>query len=286
MDGTNPKISFIPKGSLVRRESFLERPRPRSLVGYLALLAFVVSVGSYAGFYTYSSFYKKDIESMREEISKTEQKLINDPQVETAQLFSSRSNLASSLLESHTVVSPAFKFLSDNTIESIFYNKFSFTQNPDGSKIDLTGEAESYAALVFQADVFRSKKELLDFDISNISLTPFGNVSFSLILTLAPDFFSYSKNLGGVEVETASSTEIIVPPVANISATSSTSRPDVFIATSTSTAVIEEPVFTETDGTLVVGGAADASGVADVAEAQVVEELPFLQKLWSKFKFW
>ena len=75
MDSTNPKVSFIPKGSLVREESFLERRRPQSAIGFIAAFAFVLAVGSYAGLFYYNNALVIVVAEKRTEI-KTAQKRI------------------------------------------------------------------------------------------------------------------------------------------------------------------------------------------------------------------
>ena len=108
MDGTNPKLSFIPKGSLVREESFLERRRPQSVMGIVATLAFILSFGSYAGLYFYRVSLSKEVGSKTEEINRTQKIFSDAPQVDKAKLFRARADLARELLASHIIVSPGY----------------------------------------------------------------------------------------------------------------------------------------------------------------------------------
>lgn len=275
MDGTNPKISFIPKGSLVREESFLERSRPRSMAGLLAIALFIISIGSYVGFYFYNDSLEKDIVSMTEQIKATQETFSNAPQVWKAQLFSSRAKVAKELLGRHTVVSPTFTFISNNTIESILYDKFSFAHSIDGSKVELTGEAPTYAALAYQGDVFRNKEELLNFTISNISLTQFGTILFKLTLTFTPDYLAYAKSLSSAGSNLASALEVVTSPaVAPVVDTSSPQE-------------VETPPVSASMPVSDTGDVAISSPTTTTKEVVApTEKQSVLRSIWLRFKFW
>lgn len=278
MDGTNPKVSFIPKGSLVREESFLERPRPKSVMGALAVLAFLVSTGSYAGFSFYRNSLEKNILTKTAEIKSTQKEFSDAPQVGRAQVFRSRALLAKELLDGHTLVLPVLSFISDNTLGSILYNNFSFNQGADGAVLELSGEAPNYASLAYQGDVLRKKtKELSSSSIHGVGLTKFGAVSFALTLTFAPGYLSYTKNLDISSPRTTqgSATEGVGPaggqmvfPVAIPAQVSTTS-----VSTSTerelASPVIAPPVSAPTS-----------------VRATTTSQQPAAGSLWSRFKFW
>lgn len=288
MDGTNPKVSFIPKSSLVREESFLERPRPRSVMGILAIVAFFASAGSYAGLYYSQSSLEKQILAKAQEIKNAQSELSSKPQIERAKLFRSRALLAQELLNTHTLVSPVLSFVSTSTISSVMYDKFSLTHKAEGTVLELSGEAPTYAALAYQGDVLREKtKELANVSIHNVSLTSFGTVLFTLTMTFNPAYPSYIRNLGVSESMPAvsqtsegvsaplssgaatSTAGAIVPPVELpvINATSTVS--DAGVGSSTTTASV--PVV---------------SPVTPVKAITAVPRQSFLSSLWARFKFW
>lgn len=273
MDSTTPKVSFIPKGSLVRETAFLERRRPRSAIGLIAILVFIASVGSYAGLYFYNGSLEKKVEAKTDEINKTQKTFSDAPQVGRAQVFRARAELAEELLNKHMVVSPVFTFLSENTTESILYEKFSFTRGVDGAKAELTGEAPSYAALAYQGDVLReATKDISKFEISNISLTKFGTVSFVLSLTFKPDALLYSDSFGSTEdISSQDDLMIVAPPH---DAETSTIPADAFSDS-------DMAASTETDAGTAVDQKAEASTATPPAEKQSI-----LKSLWSRFKFW
>ncbi len=195
MPGDIPKISFIPKNPLAREASFMERRRPRSIMGLLAIFASVASIGAYVLFYSFGVSIGKEIEQKTVDINNLHGKFKDSPQVAEAKAFRSRAELAKELLDQHIVVSPIFKFLSDNTLASVQYNSFMFKSGSGSWVLELLGEAPSYTSLAYQQDVLRGKKnDIADFSIKNVSLEPFGSVKFTLSIVFAPGYLSYTKD--------------------------------------------------------------------------------------------
>ncbi|MBI5798388.1 MAG: hypothetical protein HZB10_00460 [Candidatus Yonathbacteria bacterium] len=296
MDDTTPKVSFIPKGSLVREESFLERRRPRSVAGFIAIIAMAASIGTYAGLYLYDKNYiERDVDLLTGKIIRARQKFSATTQVGEAQLFSSRVGIAKELLNSHTVVSPIASFLAENTVSSILYDDFSFSRAGATGipKLQLTGEAPSYASLAYQRDIFRNKKELTDFSIGNVSLTHFGTVTFSLSLTFDPAFLSYSENLrlAGMDVSLPSETSVL-------DTEGSTFESAAQDGSTTTQSTYEPPIQQEKapspeQATSTTTGVTSESfdSVATVSPAETSGMVPesnpsILRSLWQKFKFW
>lgn len=282
MDGNNPKVSFIPKGSLVREESFLERRRPRSAIGYLSIFVFIVVVGAYAALYYYVDLLSKEVGTKRTEI-KQAQKLFSDaPQVGEAKLFRVRADLAKELLTAHTVVLPAFSFIEENTVDSIVYDKFSFVQSANGATLEISGEAPSYASLANQEDILRKKtNELSGLLIQNVVLTKFGTVTFILNMAFKPDYLSYTKSTAGnasTEVPTVQISEPIITPVTEV------------FSPRTADSIIAPEISGETSSPVSSAVAPETPPSASVVSTekkstwQTVSS--FMNSLWSRFKFW
>ena len=293
MDGSNPKVSFIPKGSLVREESFLERRRPQSAIGLLAGIVFVLIVSSFVGLYYYNNKLNSIVVDKTSEIDEAKQKFKDVPEVAEARVFRARVDLANELLNSHKVVSPVFVFLADNTTESVLYDKFSLKNDSSGAVLDLGGEAQNYASLAFQTDVLRSKtEELQKFSISNIALTKFGNVTFSLTLVFKPDFLLYTKNVGNKNTAKPEE-EAFVPEAAQSTATNEPAQS--VVDTTTETPVIPTNGATEEADSLPLSETSalpddwtvsSQNGVATTAVSSDVDGESMLRKIWLRFKFW
>jgi hypothetical protein len=296
MDGTNPKISFIPKGSLVREESFLERRRPRSAIGIIAGTAFVLSIGAYAGLYYYNDSLNKTIAEKTIEIKSVQKEFSDASEVSEAKVFRARADLARELLNAHTVASPVFAFLSKNTTESILYDRFSFEKGSGGSILELSGEAPTYSALAYQADVFRNQtKELSGFSVRDVSLTKFGTVTFTFAMTFAPDYLLYTNNLsslttpateaGGPVATTttvSNKTPLITASTSPLETTgASTTNPFTELQMSTT-----ESGFVPTNLTDTVVSDQPVPPLETATPTPVAEKQSFWVLFWSKLKFW
>lgn len=289
MDGSNPKVSFIPKGSLVREESFLERRRPQSAIWLLAGIVFVLVAGSFVGLYYYNNKLNLVIVEKTTEIGEAKQKFKDVPEVAEARVFRARVDLANDILSAHRVVSPVFVFLSDNTTESILYNKFSLKSDSRGATLDLEGEAKNYASLAFQADVLSGKTdELLEFSIDNIALTKFGSIKFRLVMVFKPDFLLYTKNVDGsrdtesqVEKSATESTPSVSPSVSEDKTASSSIPEDV-----AETDVADSESVSQTTVTDSLSGDWTTEQPSGVTLTPETSEPSMLGKLWLKFKFW
>ena len=326
MDDTNiPKVSFIPKGSLVRDESFLTQNRPRSIVEFIAVFIFVASAGVYFGLYYYEVSLAKEVGTKTAEIKEAQKLFIEAPEVGKAKIFRTRADLARELLASHVVLAPALEFLSDNTLESIVYDRFSFLNNTGGHTAELSGEAPNYSALAYQADVFRAaSRELSRFSIEDVTLTKFGTIKFKLKLTFAPDYLSYMKNRNTLEEQYTQKEQVSgINPVdfsgdntadGNSSVVTTSATTSVMLVSTTTNAVNTEAMFatstvladglsvtpsTNIEAPFIVPSAGTANApetstgwvTAETASLPLLvapAEKPksFLESLWSRIKFW
>lgn len=272
------QISFIPKGSLAREETFLERPRPRSLLGLFATFVFLASVGSYVGLYFYNNILADRINGMALQVQNI-QKDFEQPEIAQARVFRARAELAQSLFNEHIIATPVFDFLAANTVESIFYHDLKFARGEKGAlSLDVSGEAPSYTSLAYQADVFRQKsEELLDFSVGNITLTRTGSVGFVLHMTFAPQYLSYigsfTKEGDGGEATFEGS------PLSASASVSPESVDDASIP-----AVSE----TQCEVPLIAKTIEDGSTVCAEPEVQETKgtQASFLSSFWLQFKFW
>lgn len=285
MDGTNSKISFIPKGSLVHEESFLERPRPRSAMGILSIIALIVSAGSYFGLNFYSDSIDMDRTTKAEQINQLQKKFSDAPQVGEAQLFRLRAEFAREILDEHTTVSPVFDFLSANTVQSIFFDRFSFARSLSGATVALSGEAPSYAVLASQGDILRSRTaELSNFTISRVVLSKSGTVTFDLSLVFKPEYISYARSLARITRD-ASSPRMATTTSAfgsRGSSTPSVMAPSMIMATSGDLSLA---TVSSTTGN---GALSQDTQVAQTGASLEKKSAlrSFFESLWTRFKFW
>ena len=305
----NPKVSFIPKSSLVREESFMARKRPRSILGFLGNFSLILVLGSYATVYLYGISLSNDIKSRTDEIQSAQKAFEQAPEIAKAKIFRARADVALELLNGHIVVSPIFDFLSKNTLQDIEYSSFELTRDEKGLHAVLNGEAVDYKTLAYQADVLRQKNaEITDLSINHIVLTDYGSVKFDVTLYFSKDFLSYSKtlnaintvvNTAGVASSTTATTEtlLFVPPGSVVPGKFMQATSSSLIATTSSHGVAHIATTTIFVGTGSAAstsvplsqtpGPSDASMVAtNVVTQEKAAPATIKTSFWSRFKFW
>lgn len=291
-----PKISFIPKGSLAREETFLERPRPRSLLGFFATFIFLASTGSYVGLYLYNDILAGRINGLALQI-KNIQKDFEQPEVAQARVFRARAELAKKLFNEHIVVTPLFDFLATNTTESVFYHDLKFIRGEKGElSLDVSGEAPSYASLAYQADVFRQKgDELLSFSVDNIMLTKTGSIGFVFHMTFVPQYLSYVGSFAqeGDEEPTSDISTLSTPATRSSEGMSDIAGDGVKVLpeATTSTSLFESTSTlarseAQCEAPLVAKTLEDGSVVCEQGDAVPAMKSSWLTSFWTKFKFW
>lgn len=304
MTSDQPKVSFIPKSTLVRDESFLERPRPRSLLGFLAVVSLFASVGAFAGLTIYKHSLEKSSGDLVEQVKSAQSEFTGSPVTEKAKLFQQRAELAQELLNTHTVVSPVFAFLGQHTVATIFYSSFSFKGSEAGFTVELAGEAPSYASLANQAaELGKQADSLSEFSLSNLSLTKFGSIAFNLKLVFKPDYLSYivQQKKGNTQLAPMSvaNTASVTPIVATTSVTITKKAAPAAAATSTTKTIILPFIPSFSTSTATSSPRSEASEPLAVTvpmqETESVpppvvntapEVAPAQNSFWGWFKFW
>ncbi|MEK9175367.1 MAG: hypothetical protein AAB795_02115, partial [Patescibacteria group bacterium] len=90
------------------------------------------------------------------------------------------------LLDGHLKQSNIFTFLEDNTLQSIAYGSFLFSEKDH--KVTVSGEAPSYQAVAQQANVLEQLDNVSSATFSNLSLGSKGTVVFSLTILFKDSF--------------------------------------------------------------------------------------------------
>lgn len=189
------KISFIPKNSLIGQDPILSRRRPRSILGVVATIFFLLNIAVYVGIYVYKVQLANQIKERTTAISATHKTFKSSQVIAQAKVFQARAEIGKEVLNNHVSILPIFDFISENTLQSILFRSFDFKYHPDGSRVVLKGEVPGYASLAFQSDVLKEKQqELLGFSVRDVELTSLGSVTFSLEQVISPSFTSYIES--------------------------------------------------------------------------------------------
>lgn len=285
MNSNAPKISFIPKSSMSRGGDDFGRPRPKSIAAISSIIIFFVIGGVFAGLSYYKSLLDDDIANKITAIKDAQAKINQSPAIKQAKEFNQRAALTKQLLDSHIVITPVFDFLNQNAVSSIKYDSFTFKQEDKAEYVEIKGEAPSYASLVNQLDVVKSKnKELASYSVKDVLLTEFGSVKFTLKVTFIPGYLSYTNTQRVTTTQTLVSptATVQVPPMANESAKVSTPG------------LTPLPPYEAQSGT---AGATSATSVGQISNTTtgdisaqtapvVAPETQTEKSVWSWLKFW
>ncbi len=287
MTDNTTEISFIPKSSLVRGDSFMERIRPRSIVGVLSILVFILTVGTYTGLYFYGNSLEEKNKKIAADIVSAQSVFNQSPEISKAKVFRDHAEIARELLDAHIAVSPVLRFIEQNTVQSILYEKFSFTRDGNNLTLELTGEAPTYASLAYQADVLREKsKELTGFSIGDVVLTKFGTITFTIKAVFARGYLSY---LNTRERETANAVSSPAELASKASvATMSTATTSVMNTAPLSPQFVDPLTTTTATTTLTDDTPLSELEVSPRTSASVEtpDQASEASSFWSWFKFW
>lgn len=293
-----PKVSFIPKNPLAREESFMERRRPRSITGFIAIFVFMASVGAYVGLRIYNASLTGDIKTKTSSINKTKAALAQSPEIVEAKIFRARTELAKDFLNTHVAISPVFDIIANNTLGSIEYSNFDFKRKDGSWQLELTGEAPSYASLAYQVDVL--KKNTVDFnnfEISNIILTDIGSIRFTLAISFLQSQLSYishskerAPSFESSEIETPKGAATFIQPTTPVAPTSISDKP----STQPSLGEVTPEVLPGIESSFSTTSAVSDWTVSPPVDTPVVPSAttavptvtPESGSFWSWFKFW
>ncbi len=156
---TKFQTSFIPKQPVTGEAEHI-----KSGVGILFLISFLLLVASVAGAIGVFVWNKtviantekgrKQLEGHKSAFDPTSIKAFTD--------LDNRIDVASTLLRSHVAASEIFPRLQDNTLKTVRFNNFSYTNGGNGKIIiNMSGEAQDYESMALQAQQF-TKPELQD----------------------------------------------------------------------------------------------------------------------------
>ncbi len=199
----DPKLqtSFIPQRNTgVRRRSVP--------MGFFTVFGYCVFFGSILialGLYAANYFIGVQIENSKNELSakvvdfKAESRAIDD-----IIRFDTRLKTAKRLLDSHVAMSKIFEIIERNTIQSVQFTDFNYTNDGSAITVGLSGKAPNFESLAFQSDTLSKESALKNQVFSGVTLTQDGTISFKF--TAVVDSTTLPYTVGSLRDTTASST--------------------------------------------------------------------------------
>jgi|SRR3989344_240756 len=195
--------SFIPKEP---ETGEVFKKKKAGLFGMVAVLLFASAIVLSIALFIYRGMLKSDITALQTELVLTE-KSIDKKTINEMSQFSKRLRLTQSIILKHQVISGFLEALSNETVSSVYFTDFSYTNTAeDNISVAMRGKASGYAAVALQESVFKKNKNFKSVVFSNLTLADGGLVSFDLNIALDPKISVYSLETVPVSTPTSTST--------------------------------------------------------------------------------
>ncbi|MEK7192509.1 MAG: hypothetical protein AAB682_00010 [Patescibacteria group bacterium] len=190
-----PKTAtFIPRSFAATR---MEPTRePVSLLFVLGIVTISLALITHGGAYLYKYYLEKNLVTLESSLEKARGAF--DPNTLTELTRTEkRLRAASTLVNKHTTLRPLFALFDANTLRNVRFKSFTINQGSDKTMVNLkvSGEASSYAAIALQSDKFSETGKMSGLVFSDLNLSTFGNVIFSMQAKIDPSLVSYRNNL-------------------------------------------------------------------------------------------
>lgn len=191
------KTSFIPKKPIVAPAGGYRAVSTINLFSLLAVTLFIIALVLSGAVFFYKNLLAKQIQSNKATLERA--KGAFDPElIERIIRLDTRIETSKKLLSEHLALSSFFDFLSTVTLQTVRFKDFSFSYlAKDKIKVEMSGQAESYASIALESDLLNSQKYLSGAVVGDMALEPSGLVSFKVEATVNPALISYSATIAG-----------------------------------------------------------------------------------------
>lgn len=200
----NFQTSFIPKKPIMAMPTNDYSPRPKmSIILFISLVIFIITLVTATILYFYKASIISSINGYQNSL-KLAQGSFQQEQIAELQVYDKRMKASKQILASHVITSPIFTLLSNLTIPTIQFTKFSLDPSIEGNKfaVHMSGLARDYRSIAVQANVFNTSegsKYFKDVVFSNLTLQSDkinkGFVGFDINFSIDPTLLSYDNSV-------------------------------------------------------------------------------------------
>jgi hypothetical protein len=189
------QTSFIPKKSLESRPAGGGR-RPAGLFRLFAILILLVALAVWGGVYLWKLYLNNKIQGAEQSLAAS-QKEFELGTVSTLTRLDTRLSASSNLMNNHLAISKIFAELQNITLKSVRFNDFSLSYGgPDkGLVLTMKGQAQSYASVAKQSDIFSQDHNFRSPIFSNLDLDTNGQIVFTVTTGLDQRNFVYGQSV-------------------------------------------------------------------------------------------
>jgi hypothetical protein len=189
------QTSFIPKKPIT--DTHIEGGGV-SLFLLISIILFIVSISLAVGVFLWQKSLVAQIEKDKADLVAAKESYEEDTLVPLIRL-NDRIEQSKVLLSKHLAITPVFALLEAKVLKNVRLKNMKFSYAGDGKiKIDLSGQAASYEALLKQSDSFgdESLRKYISMPVvSDFSPVADGSVSFNFTATVDPKLVSYADTL-------------------------------------------------------------------------------------------
>ena len=202
MTDQNFKTSFIPTKPIqtVSKGGKLGISKGNFL-NILTLGIFLVTIVITGGVVIYKIYLQKQVSNQIVQLEGARAAL-DSPLVTEADRLNTRMKNVVSLLDEHLAPSELFALLEKKTLKTVQFNDLTYTVEADGKvKIEASGSASSYEAIVSQSQEYGKSTYLKDILFTDLQPSQTGGVSFNLSGTVDGDLVLYKNRIENEKVE-------------------------------------------------------------------------------------
>lgn len=196
------QTSFIPKSPITNNSYSPYKPENSfSIIGTLSTLLFLATLVVSGGLFGYERYMYTVISQSQTELDGAKSAFESEDNQKIL-LVSDQLKSIKTLLNNHTVISPLFDALEKITLPTVKFSSFTFTHDNSSGIVTVTveGEAQSYASLAQQAQIFRDGQYLKNIEFTDINLSDTGTVRTKLKAEINPDILMYTQKIQSVSV--------------------------------------------------------------------------------------
>jgi len=187
-----PKQSFIPKKPLTAKSSSARGSR--GIVFAVAVLLFVLSLAASGGVYFYEKLVEKRIADKSDWLEQA-RGAFEPSLIAELERLDTRIDVASEVLARHVAFSEFFDILGELTLQSVRFQRLTYSFTDTMPEINMQGEAQSYSSVALQSDIFGDNKYIKNPIFSNLGLDKQGSITFDLTFNLEPSFMLYKESI-------------------------------------------------------------------------------------------
>ncbi len=192
-----PQQSFVPKKPISGQNKKAKVP-PGLFFG-VSFIIFILTIGSAVSVYFYKTYKEKKIENMKVSLELAKKAFEPSLIIELKQL-DARIKSANEILNKHIAFSEFFDFLEDNTLKTIQFNRFAYSEDGDeGIRINLSGKAKSYSSIALQSDIFGENKFIKNPIFSGLKLDEKGDIIFDVVADVDKQLVLYKESIKNKE---------------------------------------------------------------------------------------